>query len=179
MTPREQMLDALRDSARREAYAKRQPLLHQGDVSTHAHFVESGCLRLWHNNDGNDISVQFFLPGDTVASMESFFHGTPSRFGLEAILPSVVYTVGKAEFQGQMARNPHFRELLLEVLVQRMADYQGLFLNRIMESPEERYRDLVARQPLLCETVPQHYLASFLGVTPVSLSRIRKRVENS
>ncbi len=177
MKAREKLLDAIRLAARREEYAKRQPLLHQGDVSTHAHFVESGCLRLWYNDDGNDITVQFFLPGDTVASLESFFHGKPSRFGIEAILPSVVHTVTREQFQDHMAHDVGFKDLLFDMLVARMADYQGLFLNRIMESPEQRYRDLLKHQPILCETVPQHYLASFLGITPVSLSRIRNKIE--
>lgn len=156
---------------------KRQPLLHQGDVSKCAYFVESGCLRIWHNNDGADITVQFFVAGDIVASLESFMHEIPSDFSIEAVVPTVVREVNRSKFDALMARSPEFKSYMFDALVSRVADYQKLFLNRIMESPENRYRQLVEKDPQLFDIVPQHYLASYLGITPVSLSRIRKKVE--
>lgn len=158
---------------------RRQTLLLQGDVSCHAYFIESGCLRLWYNDDGNDISVQFFQPGEIVASLESFLKGEPSRFGIEAIVPSTVRVIDKSSFEEHLKASGGLRDFLFDALLTRLSDYQTLFLNRIMDSPEKRYRHLLAQNPGLFEVVPQHYIASFLGVTPVSLSRIRKKVEDS
>ncbi|AVW91101.1 Crp/Fnr family transcriptional regulator [Celeribacter baekdonensis] len=158
---------------------RRQTLLLQGDVSRHAYYIESGCLRLCYNDDGNDITVQFFQPGEIVASLESFLKGEPSRFGIEAIVPSSVRVIDKVRFEEHMNASGSLRDFLFEALLTRLSDYQTLFLNRIMESPEKRYRHLLAQNPALFEIVPQHYIASFLGVTPVSLSRIRKKVEES
>ena len=64
---------------------KKHTLLQQGEISKHAYFVESGCLRLWYNDEGNDVSVKFFLTGELVASLVSFYLEQPSKFGIEPI----------------------------------------------------------------------------------------------
>lgn len=170
-------IPALQGQAKRRECPRRSVLLRQGDVSAHAFVVETGCLRLWHiGEDGTDTTVQFFLEGEVVSSFESFLHGQPSRFGIEAVVPTDVWEVSRAVFSDLSAQSPAFRDQMFEMIVARLAVYQNLFLNRIMENPESRYRSLVEQNPKLFDTVPQHYIASYLGVTPVSLSRIRKKV---
>ncbi|WP_026479058.1 Crp/Fnr family transcriptional regulator [Ahrensia sp. 13_GOM-1096m] len=163
-------------SLKRIEFRKKETLLHQGDVSKHAYVVQEGCLRLWHNNDGTDITVQFFLPGEIVASLDSFIHATPSNFSIEAVTFTVVNAMDKASYDSLIDQSPEFGSFMFKGMVKRVADYQNLFLNRIMENPENRYRHLIEQDPELFEIVPQHYIASYLGVTPVSLSRIRKKV---
>lgn len=170
------LTDVLAEVATRRVLQRRETLLLQGDVSVRAYFVESGCLRLWYNDDGNDITVQFFLPGELVASLESFLKDQPSRFGIETVAPSTVRQIEKAAFDRHMSAPGASHDFLVEALLTRLSDYQNLFLNRIMESPEQRYRHLMAQNPALFDTVPQHYIASYLGITPVSLSRIRRKV---
>ena len=168
---------ALRSHATRRAFPRKSALLRQGDVSTHAFVVDTGCLRLWHiGEDGTDTTVQFFPEGEVVSSFESFLQGQPSRFGIEAVVPTDVWEISRTVFSDLSAQSPEFRDQMFAVIIARLAVYQNLFLNRIMESPESRYRGLVEQNPKLFDTVPQHYIASYLGVTPVSLSRIRKKV---
>lgn len=62
-----------------------------------------------------------------------------------------------------------------EVTFKRLVFYQNLFLSRIKDSPQKRYQELIKKHPKIIERVPQHYIASYLGITPVSLSRIRNR----
>lgn len=170
-------IPGLQGLAKRREIPRKAALLLQGDISTHAFFVETGCLRLWHvGEDGTDTTVQFFLEGEVVSSFDSFLHGQPSRFGIEAVVPSTVWEIGRATFSDLSAQSPDFRARMFEIIVARLAVYQNLFLNRIMENPESRYRSLVEQNPKLFDTVPQHYIASYLGVTPVSLSRIRRKV---
>jgi len=163
-------------SLRRCEFAKKETLLMQGEISKHAYFVEEGCLRIWHNNHGTDITLQFFLKGDLVSSLESFFRGVPSNFGIEAIAPTKAWAIERKEFEDLMSRSEELRGYIFDAMVDRVSDYQNLFLNRIMETPENRYRHLLEHSPELLEAVPLHYLASYLGITPVSLSRIRKKV---
>jgi len=66
--------------------------------------------------------------------------------------------------------------MLIEILHQRMEHYMKLFLQRIRDSPEKRYADLLKESPHIIQRIPQHYIASYLGVTSVSLSRIRNRL---
>ena len=156
--------------------AKKHTLLRQGEISEFAYLVESGALRLWYNDDGNDVTVKFFLAGDIVSSLESFYQNVPSQFGLEAILPTTVRAGARHDFESMLENSPAFSRQMLAVAVQCMADYQMLFLNRITRNPEDRYRMLVSTEPHLFDVVPHHYIASYLGITPVSLSRIRKKL---
>ncbi|TDF38407.1 Crp/Fnr family transcriptional regulator [Alteromonadaceae bacterium M269] len=157
---------------------KKYCLLRQGDTSQHAYFVKSGCLRMWYNDHGDDITVKFFTSGDVVSSLESFYQEIPSIFGIEAVIPSTVMSVDKATFKKYATESSAFNQEMLAVAVACMADYQNLFLNRIMKSPEDRFQLLMELNPELFDIVPHHYIASYLGITPVSLSRIRKRISD-
>jgi len=168
---------AMREQGRLLSLPARRTLLLQGEVSKHCYLVESGCLRLWFNNDGEDISVKFFLPGDIVSSLDSFYLGVPSKFGLETVVPSELRVADRADFDEALETSLEFVRQMLSVAVACMSDYQDLFLNRIAESPENRYRSLIAQDPRLLDAVPQRHIASYLGVTPVSLSRIKRKLK--
>ncbi len=172
-----ELLALLKNEGVRKELPKGQALLRQGEVSGNAFLVESGCLRLWYNDSENDISVKFYLAGDIVSALDSFYLERPSNFGIESIVPTVVRVFSRRDFLDHMENTPHFKDYMLTVAVHCMADYQNLFVDRIQNNPEKRYRCLVAEHPELLEIVPQHFIASYLGVTPVSLSRIRKKVE--
>ena len=130
---------------------------------------------MWYNDYDNDITIKFFVPGDVVASLESFYLEKLSKFGIKTILPTVVRVASKTVFMEKLAKSPAFKDEILAISVSCMADYQNLFLNRIMNNPEDRFRLMIEHNPQLFDIVPQHYIASFLGITPVALSRIRKR----
>ena len=159
--------------------AKKTSLLEQGDVSHHVYYIESGCFRLWHNDDNQDISVKFFLPGELCASLDSFYNEQPSIYGIESIVPSVVRIFTRQDIRNLMEQSQSLREYSNAVMIHCMKDYQDLFLERISKSPEERYRALIAQAPETLDIVPLHYIASYLGITPVSLSRIRRKLENT
>ncbi len=171
-----ELRDAFRGRGEVRSLAKKTPVLEQGDVSRHAYFVESGCLRLWLNDDGASVSLKFFLPGELCASLDSLYHQRPSRYGIDAIQPSVVRVCEKRHLQDFMDQSPAFREYINSVMVHCMADYQNLFADRVTRKPEDRYRALIEQDPEVLDTVPLHYVASYLGVTPVSLSRIRRKL---
>ncbi|MEM1285402.1 MAG: Crp/Fnr family transcriptional regulator [Pseudomonadota bacterium] len=159
--------------------AKKVTLLRAGDVSRYAYFIQSGSIRLWHNDEGADISIKFFLPNELCASLQSFYHEEPSRYELEAITPCVVRVVTKQELLGKAAETPGLADYFTSVMIHCMADYQDLFVDRIGKPPEERYRSLIEDDPDILDLVPLHYIASYLGITPVSLSRIRKRIQHA
>ena len=160
-------------------FPKRYTLLHSGDVSRHAYFIESGSIRLWHNNDGADVSVKFFLPGELCASLQSLHHQEPSKYELETITPCVVRMLKKADLEREAAQAPGLKDYIASVTVHCLVNYQDLFVDRIARAPEERYRTLISEEPAILDIVPLHYIASYLGITPVSLSRIRKRTQLS
>ncbi|HBL76631.1 MAG: hypothetical protein A2W90_24020 [Bacteroidetes bacterium GWF2_42_66] len=150
-------------------------LLKEGEISQNMCFVKKGCLRLWFNNDGKDITFQFFFEGQAVSSIESFWGQQPSIVSLESIEPSVVVFLKRDDFMAILNLYPDIKDWLFEKMVKRMADYSKLFLSRIKNNPQERYCELLENNPEIIQRVPQHYIASYLGITPISLSRIRNR----
>lgn len=150
-------------------------LLLEGEVATHMHFIKKGCLRIWFNKDGKDITFQFFFEGQSVASLDSFLSGQPSMFTIESIEPSTIISISKNDFERLQNFYPEARENFQEVLYQRLRNYSLLFLSRIKDTPRERYEDLIKNHPEIIQRVPQHYIASYLGITPISLSRIRNK----
>ncbi len=150
-------------------------LLNEGEVSNRIYLIKSGCLREWFNKDGKDITFQFFFEGQPVASIDSFMNREPSHFTIESIEPSTVLSITKADFEKLLFEYPEFEKAFQDFIFQRFRAYGQLFLSRIKDTPQERYEDLITNHPEIVKRIPQHYIASFLGITPISLSRIRNR----
>lgn len=150
-------------------------LLYEGEISGYLHYVVKGCLREWFNKDGKDITFQFFFEGQAVASIDSFLNGEPSLYTIESIEPSTLVSISKDVFEKIQEISPEFSDGFNKVMYQRFRNYANLFLSRIKDTPEERYNDLLINHPEIIRRVPQHYIASYLGITPISLSRIRNR----
>ena len=126
-------------------------------------------------HEGKDITFQFFFEGDFVASFDSLYKRTPSLFYLESIEPTELTVIRRENFYNLINNDLLFRQLYEEKLIDRFHAYQQLFLSRIKDTPQQRYEELLKEYPDIIQRVPQHYIASYLGITPVSLSRIRNR----
>jgi CRP-like cAMP-binding protein len=151
-------------------------LLREGEIARSMYFVKEGCLRLWFNKDGKDVTFQFFLENQAVSSMESFLGGGPSLFSLESIEPTTVTVIGRQDWDRILEAYPNLRDLFQQIVLARMESYARLFLSRIKDNPRERYEELLREHPEMVRRIPQHFIASYLGITPVSLSRIRHRI---
>ena len=149
--------------------------MHEGEISNCIFLIKKGCLREWFNKNGKDITFQFFFEGQPVASIDSFMNQKPSLFTIESIEPTTILTIGKADFEKLLITYPEFKNGFQDFIFQRFINYGQLFLSRIKDTPQERYIDLIKKHPEILKRVPQHYIASFLGITPISLSRIRNR----
>ncbi len=157
------------------AFPAKSIILKEGKVADKLYYVRSGCLRLAFNNDGKDITFQFFFPGDIVASFDSLHNGTPSLFSLESIEPSELLAIDGKALRTLIRANEAIRDEYENLLAERFHAYQQLFLSRIRNTPQQRYEELLEQNPEIVKRIPQHYIASYLGITPVSLSRIRAR----
>lgn len=150
-------------------------LLEAGKVAEKLYLIRKGCMRLFFYQDGKDITFQFFFEGDFVASFDSLHKRTPSLFYLESIEPTELTAIKREDFYTLIANDLSLRQLYEEKLIDRFHAYQQLFLSRIKNTPRQRYEELLKKYPHIIQRVPQHYIASYLGITPVSLSRIRNR----
>lgn len=160
---------------REQTLPARTVLLRAGEVAQRLYIVRQGCIRQWFNHDGKDVTLQFFFEGQPVASIESFMRETPSSFSIETIEPTVVWECGKAEILRLADDSAELKDEFCKLITDRLINYTHLFLSRIKDSPQQRYLRLLEERPEIIKRVPQHYIASYLGITPVSLSRIRNR----
>jgi len=150
-------------------------LLDEGQIARKLFFVQKGCMRQFIRKEGVEITVQFFLEGDSVSSAESFRTASPSEFIIESIEPTNLLYITRTKLLETVKNSPELKHCIEDHIFDQFLHYQNLFLSRIMNSPQERYNNLMLNQPELIKRIPQKYLASYLGITPVSLSRIRNR----
>lgn len=167
--------EAFQQFFKKQEVSAKTILLNEGEISKKAFFIEKGCLRSWFNHNGKDITFQFFTEAQFVSSIESFKTSQPSLFSIETIEPSIIHSITKSDYQLVLDQSPAIKEQLEKLTFERLITYQKLFLSRIKDKPEERYRALLENSPEILLRVPQHYIASYLGITSVSLSRIRNR----
>ena len=154
-------------------------LLEEGKVSQNYIFIEKGCVRLFFNNNGIDKTVQFFFENEGLSSLESFINSTPSFFTIETIEPSVVYLLPKMyvnQLIDELSKEPDFPKMMMQMFLMRQSHYITELVSFIRDSPEERYKNLLEQRPHIIRRIPQHYIASYLGITKVHLSRIKSKI---
>lgn len=156
-------------------------LLEEGKRSKHYIFIEKGCIRTFFNKNGEDITVQFFFENEGLSSLDSFVNNVPSQVTLETIEPSVLYLLAKEhvyQLLEEVSHEPGFLQMFLQITSQRQTHYSNEFVSLIRDTPEQRYLNLVNNRPHIIQRVPQHYIASYLGISKVHLSRIKSKLAN-
>lgn len=157
----------------------RTVLLREGDISRRAYLIEKGCLRVWFTNKGDDMTFQFFFENNTVSSIESFTKSIPSLFYIETIEPCTLWWIAKDDLDKimeEVTEIPAIRKQILETLFDRALNYMEHFLSFIRDTPQERYLNLLNQRPHIVQRIPQHYIASYLGISSVHLSRIKAKL---
>jgi CRP-like cAMP-binding protein len=154
---------------------KNQFLLNEGEVCTHIGFVNSGCMREYTiDSKGNEHIIQFAIEDWWVSDLNSFLSGLPAEYNVDALQDSEILLLEKSARDEMLDKCPkmeRFFRLLIEA--NHIATHQRI-ADSLSASAEERYLKFIKTYPKLFETVPQKQIASYLGITPQSLSRIRK-----
>jgi len=154
-------------------------LLKEGEISKKLFLVEKGCIRVWFNNNGKDITSQFFFENETVASIESFRKNIPSPATIETIEPSVIWWIDKKDLNmiiAEINEMPRLRDMFIDKIFERTFDYMKYFFSMVKDTPQQRYLNLIKDRPEIIKRVPQHYIASYLGISTVHLSRIKNKL---
>lgn len=153
---------------------KKQYLLQEGDVWRNNAFVCQGCLRTYHINDkGAEHIMGFSIENWWVGDRESLSSGNPSRYNIDALEDSTVLLINKDNFDSLCKKLPHFNDLINSILHRGFLAAQNRIHDAISYSAEEKYQNFVNKYPAIHNRVPQHMIASYLGIKPETLSRIR------
>ena len=151
--------------------------IHEGALTSKMAYVKKGLIRSYQVDEKGDERTLILRWEDTVvASHDNIFFKKPSRFVYEALEDTILLEADFDTIQSILEKNPKFEQtrhyFMLNSLAQSMARVESF----ILLSPEERYLQFINERPGLAQRVPDKHLATLLGITPVSLSRIRKRI---
>lgn len=156
-------------------FKKKELFLRQGDVCTHLGFIHKGYTRLFYNVDGTEITKDFNTEGYFCGSYASFISRQPSRFNVLAMEPLVVQVISHHDLMYLVEQYPAWQKFLRIAMEQMFISKENREAMFLLSSPEARYNDLLKQHPDWVRRIPLKYLASYLGLAPETLSRVRGR----
>ncbi|MEO6894181.1 MAG: Crp/Fnr family transcriptional regulator [Ginsengibacter sp.] len=159
---------------------KRQYLLQEGDVCRYTAFVEKGMLRTFTVDEkGNEPILQFSFEGWWIADLYSFLTEEPSLYNIEALENCELLLITKPSWDNLLEKVPAFERYFRILIQNNLIATQRRLMSSLSESAEEKYRKLIDNFPGCLQRVPQHMIASYLGITPETLSRIRGQIASA
>jgi CRP-like cAMP-binding protein len=156
---------------------KRQYLLQEGDVCRYTAFVEKGILRTFTVDEkGNEPILQFSMESWWIADLYSFLTEEPSIYNIEALEECELLLITKENWEILLDKVPAFERYFRLLIQNNLIATQRRLMSSLSESAEEKYTKLINNFPGCIQRVPQHMIASYLGITPETLSRIRAQM---
>lgn len=157
---------------RRKAY-----LLQEGDVCRHYSFIISGCFKMFAVDPaGKEHNLQFAAENEWISDLHSFYEEQPSRMHIEAIEPSVVLQIQHDDLLYLFVNYHKFDRNFRIITERKYINFQNRILQNISSTAEERYLSFTKDFPALVNRIPNTQIASYLGITPEFLSKIRKKI---
>lgn len=156
---------------------KRQYLLQAGDISKNEYFVNSGCLRAYTVDDkGMEHVLQFAIENWWINDMYSFLTQTPATYFIEAMEDTELVMISRDAYDELLNKVPKFERMFRIILQNAFIAQQRRIVEDMSLPAHERYLLFQQRYPQFEQRLPQHQVASYLGITPESLSRIRRQL---
>lgn len=138
-------------------------------------FVQTGYLRMFVEADDREVTQWISGPGYFVTDLSSFIFNTPGRWNIQALTDCTLLEITRNDSEALSKKLPAWKEIDRLLIVKCFAMMEERILNHLYMSTEERFQNLMKTQPELFNLVPLQYLASMLGMTPETLSRLRKK----
>lgn len=156
---------------------KKQYLLQEGDVCKYMAFVEKGLLRSYNVDDkGYEHMIQFAWDGWWISDTYSFLSQEPSAYNIDAIEDAELLLMSLSHFEDMTLKVPKMERYFRILFQKNIISKERRLINSISYSAEEKYINLSGARPDLIQRIPQNLIASYLGITPETLSRIRKNL---
>lgn len=159
-----------------KTFKKGATLLKEGQIAKLCYFVLKGCIRQYYLVDGEERTTNFYTEGQPVTPYGGTYRREASKYFLECLEDTTVTVSSPEEEALFFAKFPRLEQVSRLAVEEELGKTRDQLSGYILSSPEERYLQLLKERPDLIDRVPQYHLASYLGVKPESLSRIRRRV---
>ncbi|HQS24131.1 MAG: Crp/Fnr family transcriptional regulator [Chitinophagaceae bacterium] len=156
---------------------KKQYLLQEGNICRHLAFVEKGLLRSYNVDEkGIEHMIHFAWEGWWMADMLSFLSNEPSTYHIDAIEEAELLLISQTDFEEMLLKVPVMERYFRILFQNNIISKERRLISSISNSAEEKYIHLTATNPELIKRIPQQLVASYLGITPETLSRIKKKL---
>ncbi|MCC9168980.1 Crp/Fnr family transcriptional regulator [Pontibacter harenae] len=155
---------------------KRQYLLQEGEVCKAIAFVERGALREYSVDNGSEHILQFAIEGWTISDLFSFLTGEQATYNIDALEDAELVLITKGAHEELLKKQPKYETYMRLLITGAYIALQRRLTSNISLPVEERYTSFTEMYPDIAQRVPQHMIASFMGVKPETLSRIRKKM---
>lgn len=156
---------------------KKQYLLQEGDVCRQLAFIEKGTLKSYSIDDkGNERIIQFGVEGWVIADLNSFETGEPATYNIDAINDSELILITKTAHKELMQKFPKYETFTRLNITGGYVAMQKRLTSIISATLEDRYTGFIDAYPDIVQRVPQHMIASYMGLTPETLSRLRQKM---
>jgi len=153
---------------------RKQFLLQEGDTCKHFTFVVEGCFKMYAvDKNGHEHNLQFAAENDWIADIESLHKEQPSQLYIEAIEPSQILQIAKSDLWHLYNHFPKFDRNFRVIIENKFIELQSRVLQNISSTANERYKYFLNQYPNLASRLPNTQIASYLGITPEFLSKIR------
>ncbi len=154
---------------------RRQMILQEGFACKHYSFVMEGCFRMYRvDNKGAEHNIQFAAENDWIADIGSFHSGKPSQLFIEAIESSIILQIEKQDLYFLYTNIPKLDRIFKVIIENKYVELQDRVLQNISSTAQQRYLNFLEQYPTLSLRLPNVQIASYLGITPEFLSKIRK-----
>lgn len=156
---------------------KKEYLIREGSRTRHQYFVNKGCLRTYlRGRDGMEHNVQFSIEDWWIGDMYSLLRRTPARSNVVALEDTELLSIHQDDLEELYLRVPKFERYFRHLLQNAFVSFQERILSAMSETAAERYVQFRRKYPQMDRRIPQHHIASYLGITPESLSRVRRQL---
>jgi CRP-like cAMP-binding protein len=154
-------------------------LLNEGETVLNQYFVCSGCLRTYFiDNSGKEHTLQFAIKDWWISDYTAFFTGTKSIMNIECIQDAIIYQLSKKSMEQLYLDIPQFETFFRKKMEKAFAAFQKRTLGNLAHTAKERYLSFINTYPNIEQNVKNYHIASYLGITTESLSRIRKNLHS-
>lgn len=155
---------------------KRQYFLQEGDICKNVAFVIDGLLRQYVVDEkGHEHIMQFAIENWWIGDRESMLNNTPSAYNIDAVEDSVLLLINREKLDELELEVPAFNQLMRMIIEQSAFAGQKRLIQALAYTAEDKYNDFLKSYPKIAQRIPQHMIASYLGVTAETLSRVRAR----
>jgi CRP-like cAMP-binding protein len=152
-------------------------LIKEGVFTDKLFLIDKGSIRSWYKDGSKEVTIELLLENKFATSVEGFLFNEPSLCNFETIEDCKLRCVSKQNFDLYLNQKENIKDKFYQALIKRLSTHYRKTVDLLKVKPEDRYRQLLSQEPDIIDRVPLHVIASYLGMTSVSLSRIRARKE--